>query len=106
MPKATCAFEARQLTDIPNIGKSIAVDLEGIGIRHPGQLVGLNPYALYARIERESGVRHDPCLCDTFIAAVRFMEGAPALPWWRYTAERKNYFSDSRALARPAPRKG
>jgi hypothetical protein len=26
---------------------------------------------------------------DVFISAVRFMEGAPARPWWRYTAERK-----------------
>jgi hypothetical protein len=26
---------------------------------------------------------------DTFIAAVRFMEGAPPHPWWHYTAERK-----------------
>jgi hypothetical protein len=28
-------------------------------------------------------------LLDTFIAAVRFMEGAPKKPWWKYTAERK-----------------
>jgi pathogenicity locus Cdd1 protein len=26
---------------------------------------------------------------DTFIAAVRYMEGAPKRPWWHYTAERK-----------------
>jgi Pathogenicity locus len=28
-------------------------------------------------------------LLDTFIAAVRFMEGEPKKPWWKYTAERK-----------------
>ncbi len=28
-------------------------------------------------------------MLDTFIAAVRFVEGAPAKPWWAYTAERK-----------------
>ena len=33
-----------------------------------------------------TGVVHDPCLCDTFIAAVRFMEGGPSRPWWYYTA--------------------
>jgi hypothetical protein len=33
--------------------------------------------------------RHDPCLLDTFIAAVRFMGGEPARPWWAYTAGRK-----------------
>lgn len=35
------------------------------------------------------GVRHDPCLLDTFIAATRFADGGPAVPWWAYTAERK-----------------
>jgi hypothetical protein len=33
--------------------------------------------------------RHDLCLLDTFIAAVRFMAGSPAKPWWAYTSERK-----------------
>ena len=38
---------------------------------------------------RLTGQRHDPCLLDTFITAVRFMEGEPKKPWWKYTAERK-----------------
>ena len=44
---------------------------------------------MYRRIGELSGVQQDPCLCDTFIAAVRFMEGGPVRPWWFYTAERK-----------------
>ena len=40
-------------------------------------------------VAHEAGQRHDPCLLDTFIAAVRYMEGAPKKPWWKYTAERK-----------------
>jgi hypothetical protein len=32
---------------------------------------------------------------DTFMSAVRFMEGAPALPWWHYTPERKRAFAAS-----------
>ena len=28
-------------------------------------------------------------MIDTFIAAVRYTEGAPKKPWWKYTAERK-----------------
>ena len=36
-----------------------------------------------------TGDRHDPCVIDVFIAAVRFMGGKPAKPWWKYTAERK-----------------
>ena len=43
----------------------------------------------FARECRKTGVRHDPCVIDTFIAAVRFAEGGPPVPWWRYTAERK-----------------
>jgi hypothetical protein len=38
---------------------------------------------------RITGQRHDPCLLDTFIAVVRYMEGGPKKPWWKYTAERK-----------------
>jgi DNA transformation protein len=30
-----------------------------------------------------------PCLLDTFIANVRFIEGGPKKPWWKFTAERK-----------------
>jgi hypothetical protein len=26
---------------------------------------------------------------DTFLSAVRWVEGAPKKPWWAYTAERK-----------------
>jgi hypothetical protein len=46
-------------------------------------------YAMYDDPCRIKGQRHDPCLLDTFIAAVRFMEGEPKKLWWKYTAERK-----------------
>jgi hypothetical protein len=36
-----------------------------------------------------TGERHDPCVLDAFLSAVRFMEGAPKKPWWKYTSERK-----------------
>lgn len=77
------------LEDVPNVGKSVAGDLRQLGIRTPRQLAGRDPYALYEKLNRATGKRHDPCLLDTFIAAVRFVEGAPAYPWWHYTAERK-----------------
>jgi hypothetical protein len=78
-----------RLEDLPNIGKAIAADLRGIGIRTPAQLVGKDPYALYAKLNRVTGTRHDPCVLDTFIAVVRFVDGGPARPWWRFTAQRK-----------------
>src|SRR5579872_7083757 len=70
------------LEDIPNVGPAVAADLRRLGITSPAGLPGRDPYAL-------TGQRHDPCLLDTFIAAVRYMEGGPKQPWWAYTAERK-----------------
>src|SRR5712671_6518192 len=77
------------LEDIPNVGQAVAGDLHRLGITLPADLRGRDPYAMYDDLCRLTGVRHDPCLLDTFIAAVRYMEGAPKKPWWKYTAERK-----------------
>jgi hypothetical protein len=81
--------EAVRLEDIPNIGPAIAADLRRLGITSPDELSGRDPYAMYDDLCRITGQRHDPCLLDTFIAAVRFMEGESKKPWWKYTAERK-----------------
>ena len=78
-----------RLEDIPNIGKAVAADLRAIGVDRPDDLVGQDPYELYDRLNLSTGMRHDPCVLDAFISAVRFMEGGPAVPWWTYTAERK-----------------
>jgi hypothetical protein len=48
---------------------------------------------MYEELCRKTNQRHDPCLLDVFISAVRFMAGAPARPWWAYTAERKEALS-------------
>lgn len=90
--KAASAAQARKLLDIPNIGPAMLKDFALLGITQPVQLVDLDPHGLYQRLCAVSGVRHDPCVLDTFISAVRFMQGAPALPWWHYTAERKAMF--------------
>jgi len=67
----------------------VAADLRRLGITAPAQLPGRDPYEMYDELCRITAQRHDPCLLDTFISAVRFMEGAPQQPWWKYTAERK-----------------
>jgi hypothetical protein len=87
--KATRSHEAIRFEDIPNIGPAMAKDFRLLGLDEPSQLAGEDPYALYDELCRITGTRHDPCVIDTFISAVRFMEGAPPLPWWHYTAERK-----------------
>ena len=78
-----------RLEDVPNVGVAIAADLRRLGITSPAEVVGRDPYVMYDDLCRITGLCHDPCLLDTFIAAVRFMEGGPKLPWWKYTAERK-----------------
>lgn len=88
-PAAPTAQTVKALRDIPNIGPSLAADLRRVGVDLPTQLVGRDPYQLYRRLCDVTRERQDPCVLDVFISAVRFMEGAPAKPWWHYTAERK-----------------
>ncbi len=100
--KARSAQETRLLEQVPNIGPSIANDLRLIGITMASQLANQDPYALYEAINRASGTRHDPCLCDCLIAAVRFMEGSKPVPWWEYTAERKHHFNAESSAGAPS----
>jgi hypothetical protein len=87
--KARTAFECQHLEQLPNIGPAIASDLRLIGVLHPADLRRADAYALYRRLCTLSGKRHDPCVLDTFMAAVDFMGGAEPRSWWSYTAERK-----------------
>jgi hypothetical protein len=90
----------RALEDLPNVGKSIAGDLRLLGITRPAQLRGRNPRTLYDALGRATGARQDPCVLDTFMSIVDFMNGAPARPWWMYTAERKRQSISRRARPR------
>jgi predicted GIY-YIG superfamily endonuclease len=90
--------EVARLEDISNVGPAVAADLRQLGIATPAGLPGRDPYALYDELCRVTGRRNDPCLLDTFIAAVRYMQGEPKNPWWKYTAERKKVLA-ARAAA-------
>jgi hypothetical protein len=79
----------RVLTDLPNVGPSVAGDLRLIDIHEPAQLVGRSPVELYRQLSEVTGARHDPCVLDVFMSITRFMDGEPPRPWWDYTAERK-----------------
>src|SRR5262249_22584489 len=89
-----------RLEGVPNVGPAVAADLRRLGIATPSELPGRDPYALYDDLCRLTGRRHDPCLLDTFIAAVRFMEGAPKRPWWKSRAERKREMGAGRDASR------
>ena len=87
--KAAVAAECQRLEQLPNIGPSLAADLRDVGISHPSELADKDAFALYTALCQLRGTRQDPCVLDTFMAAVDFMRGEPPQPWWAYTAERK-----------------
>jgi len=90
--KATNVSDVKKFTDIPNIGEAIARDFVLLGIKNPSDLKRCDGYQLYVKLCQLTAERHDPCVLDTFLAAVDFMQGAPAKPWWHYTAERKRLY--------------
>jgi len=91
-PKAASAADCSVLEQLPNIGPSLAADLRSIGIDRPADLRCQDAFALYNKLCALTGQRQDPCVLDTFMAAVDFMNGAPASPWWHYTPQRKAQF--------------
>ena len=84
----------RHLTDLPNVGVAMARDLNRIGIHLPEQLCGKSAIGLYHALCKHDGIRHDPCVLDTFISIERFMKGEPPQAWWHYTSERKKRHAD------------
>ncbi len=77
------------LTEIPNVGPAVARKLERLDVAALEDLRGRDPQELFERLCALDGRRHDPCLLDTFVAAVDYADGAPARPWWEYSRERK-----------------
>jgi DNA transformation protein len=88
---------ANRLEDLPNIGKSIANDLRGIGIHTPAELADRKPLEVYQTLVPVMGKRHDPCVLYTFLAADHFLKTSEALPWWHFTAEGKRILKEGPA---------
>ena len=93
--KAADASGCMALEQLPNIGPALAADLRLVGVEHPADLRANDAFVLYQMLCRVTGRRHDPCVLDTFMAAVDFMGGAPAAPWWHYTPQRKVLFGQA-----------
>ncbi len=87
--KAKSFREVKKFQDIPNIGPAMVRDFLLLGLKKPTDLISKDPFKLYKKMCSVAGVRQDPCVLDTYIAAVDFMNGAQARPWFYYTKNRK-----------------
>jgi len=83
-------FPPQRLEEIPNIGKSIAVDLRGLGIMNPEQLSKQDPLKVYLQLGKTMGARHDPCVLYTLLAAGKFLQTGESTAWWKLTEEGKS----------------
>lgn len=92
--KAKTANEVRKFEDIPNIGPAMVRDFTALGLKTPRDLKKQDAYKLYKKLCKIMHTRMDPCVLDTYIAAIDFLNGAPARPWFAYTKERKKKFPD------------
>jgi hypothetical protein len=86
-PAGKAAWLAFQ--ELPNIGPAMALDLVRLGLRSLDDLERADPQQLYDRLADLDGVRHDPCVLDTFHAAVHNLRTGEAVPWWEFSRRRK-----------------
>lgn len=92
--KARTTSEVIKFQDIPNVGPAMERDFALLGLNNPKDLQGKDPLQLYKKICRIRDVRQDPCVLDVCMAAVDFINGKPAHPWWHYTKIRKKKYPD------------
>jgi hypothetical protein len=89
---------ARQLGNLISIGPAMLKDFEMLGIRSVGQLARQNPERLYEKLSRKTGQRQDPCVLDTFCAAVAQARNprlaAEKCEWWWWSRKRKQRSKD------------
>ena len=83
----------RQLGDLISIGPAMLRDFELLEIRSVAQLSRQDPQRMYEKLGRMAGQRQDPCVLDTFCAAVAQAKN-PRLPaeqceWWYWSRKRK-----------------
>ena len=78
-----------QLSDLRNIGKAMLKDFDLLGITSVAQLAGQDADELFTRISILTGARHDPCVHDTYAAAIHQAKTGEALNWWAFTPLRR-----------------
>ena len=80
----------KNLQTIPGVGKTIAGDFCGIGIKKVEDLKGKNPEKLYSQICDKRGVKVDKCMLFVCRSSVYFAEtkktkqNPEKLKWWNW----------------------
>jgi len=80
------------LREIPGVGKSIARDLNALGVERVEQLRGQHPETLYDRMMEQQGSHIDRCMLYVLRCTVYYAEGGrePArLLWWHWKDRRE-----------------
>ena len=87
-PKAL-TWPPKNLGELRNIGKAMLADFELLGITSVANLAKQDGDELYLKLCQLTGARHDPCVHDTFAAAIHRAKTGEALNWWAFTPLRK-----------------
>jgi hypothetical protein len=94
------AVQTRQLADLVSIGPAMLRDFELLGIASVAQLAKRDAHRMYEKLERATGQRQDPCVLDTFSAAVAQARNprlaAEKCQWWYWSRRRKKRGKDGR----------
>jgi len=88
-PMRILAGKRDELLALRNIGPAMRRDFELLGIRTVRQLARRRAEQLYVRLQQLTGQRQDPCVLDTFAAAIHQARTGEALPWWHFSRARK-----------------
>lgn len=83
----------RELRDLISVGTAVLRDFDRLGIHSVTTLARQDPERMYRRLRRITGRDQDPCVLDTFRAAVAQARD-PRLPaeqcqWWYWSRKRK-----------------
>jgi len=83
----------RRLQDLISVGPAMLRDFDQLGVHTVPQLAKQHPKKMCARLERLTGRRLDPCVLDTFEAAVAQARNprlsAEKCQWWYWSRKRK-----------------
>ena len=87
----------RRLEDLISVGPAMLRHFDLLGVHSVSELAKQDPKKMYARLERLTRCRQDPCVLDTFQAAVAQARN-PRLPiekcqWWYWNRKRKAHLT-------------